>query len=154
MITQSPVQTRQLGEYLAGLLCAGDVLLLKGDLGTGKSEFTRGLARGLGITGPVPSPSFTILNVYEDASVPLYHFDWYRLHSSEELYEMGMDEWIGGNGIAVIEWPTQCPDAIPETCLEVVFTALDETTRNIEMIPHGAFRELPCFGGKYDDIGD
>ncbi|MBR1684354.1 MAG: tRNA (adenosine(37)-N6)-threonylcarbamoyltransferase complex ATPase subunit type 1 TsaE [Clostridia bacterium] len=154
MITQSPVQTRHLGEHLASLLCAGDVLLLKGDLGAGKSEFTRGLARGLGITGPVPSPSFTILNVYEDASIPLYHFDWYRLHSSEELYEMGMDEWIGGDGIAVIEWPTQCPDAIPETCLEIVFTTVDETTRNIEMIPRGAFRDLPCFGGEYDNIGD
>ena len=91
MRTNSPVQTRQLGEKLAASLKAGDVLLLLGDLGAGKSELTRGIAKGLGVHATVTSPSFTILNVYDEGSIPLYHFDWYRLNDVEELYEMGMD---------------------------------------------------------------
>ena len=83
MISQSTARTRMMGEKLAGMLRAGDVLLMRGDLGAGKSEFTRGLARGLGVTETVTSPSFTILNVYQSGRLPLYHFDWYRLHDSE-----------------------------------------------------------------------
>lgn len=142
MLTHSPAETRALGHRLAQLLLPGDVLLLWGDLGAGKSELTRGLADGLGISGPVSSPSFTILNVYEDGCIPLYHFDWYRLQSSEELYEMGMDEYLGGDGIAVVEWPGQCPDAIPEDCLSITFTPVDETTREIAFSPRGSFRPL------------
>lgn len=142
MLTHSPAETRALGHRLAQLLLPGDVLLLWGDLGAGKSELTRGLADGLGISGPVSSPSFTILNVYEDGRVPLYHFDWYRLQSSEELYEMGMDEFLGGDGIAVVEWPGQCPDAIPEDCLSITITPVDETTREIAFSPRGSFHSL------------
>ena len=83
MISQSTARTRLMGEKLAAMLRAGDVLLMRGDLGAGKSEFTRGLARGLGVTETVTSPSFTILNVYQSGRLPLYHFDWYRLHDSE-----------------------------------------------------------------------
>ena len=97
MITKSAAETRALGEKLAGRLQPGDVLLLEGDLGAGKSELTRGIAKGLGVTETVTSPSFTILNVYESGRFPLYHFDWYRLESSEELYELGMDEYLGGD---------------------------------------------------------
>lgn len=82
MTSHSPQETRQIGERLAGELRQGDVLLLKGDLGAGKSEITRGIAKGLGVTETVTSPSFTILNVYESGRLPLYHFDWYRLHDS------------------------------------------------------------------------
>ena len=142
MLTHSPAETRALGHRLAQLLLPGDVLLLWGDLGAGKSELTRGLADGLGISGPVSSPSFTILNVYEDGCIPLYHFDWYRLQSSEELYEMGMDEYLGGDGIAVVEWPGQCPDAILEDCLSITITPVDETTREIAFSPRGSFRPL------------
>ncbi len=99
MRTHSPLQTRALGERLAQKLHPGDVLLLLGDLGAGKSEFTRGLAKGLGIADPITSPTFTILNVYESGRVPLYHFDWYRLNSVEELYEMGMEEHLGGSAL-------------------------------------------------------
>ena len=94
MRTNSPAETRALGFQLAAMLRPGDVLLLLGDLGAGKSELTRGIARGLGVTCPVASPSFTILNVYDEGRIPLYHFDWYRLNSAEELYEMGMDEYL------------------------------------------------------------
>ena len=143
MKTHSPVETRALGEKLAQKLHPGDVLLLLGDLGAGKSELTRGIAKGLGVTETVTSPSFTILNVYESGSVPLYHFDWYRLESSEELYEMGMDEYLGGDGIAVVEWPDRCPDAVPEDHLEVDIRTLDEETRDITLTCRGAFRPLP-----------
>ena len=142
MITHSPGETRAFGERLARQLRAGDVLLLQGNLGAGKSELTRGIARGLGVTDTVTSPSFTILNVYEDGRVPLYHFDWYRLNSAEELYEMGMDEYLGGDGVAVVEWPSQCPEAIPEDCLEVAIEPLGESERRLTLTPRGAFRDV------------
>lgn len=140
--THSPSETRALGQRLARLLRPGDVLLLYGDLGAGKSELTRGIARGLGVTGPVASPSFTILNVYDEGRIPLYHFDWYRLHGAEELYEMGMDEYLGGDGVAVVEWPSQCPEAIPETNLTVTLTPGEGDAREIEFAPRGGFRAL------------
>ena len=105
VITNNAAETRALGRRLAEQLKAGDVILLEGELGAGKSELARGVAGGLGVTETVTSPSFTILNVYESGRIPLYHFDWYRLESSEELYELGMDEYLGGDGIALVEWP-------------------------------------------------
>lgn len=142
MKVHSPAETRALGQKLAHLLRSGDVLLFWGDLGAGKSEMTRGIARGLGITEAVTSPSFTILNVYETGRVPLYHFDWYRLESAEELWEMGMDEYLGGDGVAVVEWPSRCPEAIPETRLDITITPTGETEREIAITPRGAFRVL------------
>lgn len=142
MKVHSPAETRALGQRLAHLLRSGDVLLFWGDLGAGKSEMTRGIAHGLGITEAVTSPSFTILNVYETGRVPLYHFDWYRLESAEELWEMGMDEYLGGDGIAVVEWPSRCPEAIPETRLDITITPTGETEREITITPRGAFRVL------------
>lgn len=141
MITKGPMETRAVGRQLAEKLRAGDVLLMYGDLGAGKSEMTRGIAEGLGVTETVTSPSFTVLNVYESGKIPLYHFDWYRLESAEEIYELGMDEYLGGDGIAVVEWPTQCPDAIPEDHLKIEIVPVDENTREIRWIPQGAFRE-------------
>ena len=142
MRTHSPNETRELAKRLAKELRRGDMLLLWGDLGAGKSEFTRGLAQGLGVTATVTSPSFTILNVYDDGRIPLYHFDWYRLNSVEELYEMGMEEFLGGDGVAVVEWPSQCPEAIPETHLAIRLTPVDETTRDVTITPMGGFREI------------
>ena len=142
MRTNSPAETRALGCHLAAQLRPGDVLLLLGDLGAGKSELTRGIARGLGVTSPVASPSFTILNVYDEGRIPLYHFDWYRLNSAEELYEMGMDEYLGGDGVAVVEWPSRCPEAVPEKHLEVRIDPVDDCAREIALIPRGGFREL------------
>lgn len=88
------------------------------------------------------SPSFTILNVYEEGRVPLYHFDWYRLNSADELYEMGMDEYLGGDGVAVVEWPSQCPEAIPENHLEVTLAPVGETDRKITLKSCGGFRTI------------
>lgn len=142
MRSNSPAQTRAIGQQLAQHLREGDVLLLLGDLGAGKSELTRGIAQGLGVTATVASPSFTILNVYDEGRVPLYHFDWYRLNDVEELYEMGMDEYLGGDGVAVVEWPSQCPEAVPERYLEVKITPLSETERDITLTPCGDFRTM------------
>ena len=143
MITTSANETRALGARLAASLRPGDVLLLFGDMGAGKSELTRGIASGLGIAGPIASPSFTILQVYEDGRIPLYHFDWYRMESVEELYELGMEEYLGGDGIAVVEWPTRCPEAIPESYLAVTLTPLDESNREITWRSVGDFRTIP-----------
>ena len=143
MRTTSANETRTLGERLASSLRPGDVLLLLGDMGVGKSELTRGIARGLGIQGPVASPTFTILQVYDEGYIPLYHFDWYRLESADELYEMGMDEYLGGDGIAIIEWPSQCPEAIPPCRLEITLTPLADTVREITWRGVGGFHEMP-----------
>ena len=144
MITRSAAETRALGKKLAARLQPGDVLLLEGDLGAGKSELTRGIAAGLGVTETVTSPSFTILNVYESGRCPLYHFDWYRLESSEELYELGMDEYLGGDGIAVVEWPGRCPDAVPEGAVRIRMTAAGENERMIECEEWDLENETAC----------
>ena len=142
IITNSAAETRELGKRLAEKLKAGDVILLTGELGAGKSELARGIAKGLGVAETVTSPSFTIMNVYESGRTPLYHFDWYRLESEEELYELGMDEYLGGDGIALVEWPERCPDANPADCLRVRITAEGENTRKIEAEPNGSFRKI------------
>ncbi len=142
MITHGAEETRELGRCLAGELKAGDVILLEGDLGAGKSELARGVALGLGVAETVTSPSFTILNVYESGRLPLYHFDWYRLESEEELYELGMDEYLGGDGVALVEWPGRCPDAVPEKCLRVTLESLGGDLRELRAERLGGFRNL------------
>ena len=142
VITNSAAETRALGERLAKQLKAGDVILLEGELGAGKSELARGVAKGLGVQETVTSPSFTILNVYVSGRLPLYHFDWYRLESDEELYELGMDEYLGGDGVALVEWPGRCPDAVPEDCLLIRIEAEGEQVRRITEETHGGFRRI------------
>ena len=132
-VTNSAAETRALGEQLARRLQPGDTVILEGELGAGKSELARGIARGLGVTETVTSPSFTILNVYESGRCPLYHFDWYRLESEEELYELGMDEYLGGDGVAVVEWAERCPDAVPEKRIRIRLEVTGEETRGIEI---------------------
>jgi len=141
-VTKSAAQTRKLGEALARLLLPGDAVLLYGDLGAGKSEFTRGIARGLGVGETVTSPSFTILQVYDSGRIPLYHFDWYRLEDPQELYELSMEEYLQGDGAAVVEWPQQAAEAVPVRHLRVTLTALGEDKREILLEPMGGFREL------------
>ena len=131
--SHSAAQTRRVGEKLAAHLHPGDVVILEGELGAGKSELARGIARGLGVTETVTSPSFTILNVYESGRCPLYHFDWYRLESAEELYELGLDEYLSGNGIAVVEWAERCPETVPEHVLRISLETTGEEQRRIVM---------------------
>ena len=82
------------------------------------------------------------MNLYDEGRLPLYHFDWYRLNSAEELFEMGMEEYLGGDGIAVVEWPSQCPEAIPACHLSVTMEPVDERARRIVLEPQGGFRSL------------
>ena len=146
MKTHSPAETHALGQWLAGQLQPGDVIFLHGDLGAGKSELTRGIARGLGIQGIIASPSFTILNVYETGRLPLYHFDWYRLESSEELYELGMEEYLESEGVAVVEWPDRCPEAWPKTRLDIELECRGDMEREIRLLPRGGFRQIVVEG--------
>ena len=139
IVTHGAGETRALGKKLAEYLKPGDVVILLGDLGAGKSEFARGVARGLGISGPVPSPSFTILNAYDEGSVPLYHFDWYRIHDPDEIAEMGMQEQLGGDGVALVEWSERAQEYIPNRALRILIHTVDETTREITFQPEGGF---------------
>jgi len=131
--TNCAAETRALGEELSSSLQPGDVVVLEGELGAGKSELARGIARGLGVRETVTSPSFTILNVYESGRCPLYHFDWYRLESADELYELGMDEYLGGDGIAVVEWAERCPEAVPENPIRITLDVTGEESRRIKV---------------------
>lgn len=128
--THSEQQTEQLGEALCGRLSPGCVVLLEGDLGAGKTAFTRGLARALG-TGGVSSPTFTLLNVYEGGRLPLYHIDAYRLSSAEEAEDAGLDEVIFGRGICLIEWPQNIQGLPPKDALLVTITHLGGDKRKI-----------------------
>ena len=139
IVTRGAEETRALGMKLAAHLKRGDVVLLQGDLGAGKSEFARGVARGLGITGPVPSPSFTILNAYDEGTLPLYHFDWYRIHEPDEIGEMGFEEQLRGDGISLIEWSERAPEYLPDRALSVRIHTVDERTRDITVEPLGGF---------------
>ena len=141
MISNSAEETRKLGEELAADLRPGDVILLEGPLGAGKSELARGIARGLGVRETVTSPSFTILNVYTSGRLPLYHFDWYRLESEEELYELGLAEYLGGDGVALVEWPGRCPDALPADFEMIEIIPEGECRRTFRIRTHGNFRK-------------
>ena len=154
MRTNSAEETRKLGEKLAEELRAGDVILLEGPLGAGKSELARGVARGLGVRETVTSPSFTILNAYDSGRVPLYHFDWYRLESAEELFEMGMEEYLGGDGIALVEWPGRCPEALPADFLMIEVLPGEGNERTLRTVRHGSFRKLAWDGEKDETAGD
>ena len=102
--THSAQETEQLAQELAGQLKPGEVLALDGDLGAGKTAFTRGLARGLGYPGRVQSPTFTIVNEYEGGRLPLFHFDLYRLGSSDELFDIGWEDYLSRGGVCAVEW--------------------------------------------------
>lgn len=138
----SAQETRALGERLAAQLNGGDVLLLVGGLGAGKSELARGIARGLGIRGPVTSPSFTVLQVYTEGRLPLYHFDWFRLSGAEELYELSMDEYLYADGVSLIEWPEMAEEAVPAVHLRITITGIGDAERLFTLHPKGGFRPL------------
>lgn len=141
-ITFSAAETQQLAAHIGSTLQKGDIVVLRGDLGAGKSEFARGLARGLSIEGAVPSPSFTILNVHESGRLPLYHFDWYRISDPEELYEIGIEEFLPGDGVTLIEWAERAEELLPERRLEVHIETLDTNTRLLRIIPFSNFPEI------------
>jgi tRNA threonylcarbamoyladenosine biosynthesis protein TsaE len=117
--TKSPAETEALGERLGAIVPAGTVIAYTGDLGARKTAFTRGLARGLGIKERVTSPTFTIVNEYEGGRLPLFHFDLYRLGSSEELWDIGWEEYLDRGGVCAVEWSERCEDALEEPIVRV-----------------------------------
>ena len=117
--TRSPEETFQVGKSLGEKAYPGQVLTLTGDLGVGKTVFTQGLAKGLGIEEPVNSPTFTIIQEYEDGRLPFYHFDVYRIGDLEEMEEIGYDDYFFGQGICLIEWAELIEEILPEKRIEV-----------------------------------
>lgn len=138
---QSPDQTEKLAIRLASLLQPQDLLTLEGDLGAGKTTFTKGLAKGLGIERTVNSPTFTILKQYE-GRLNLNHFDVYRLENSDE--DIGFDELFAEEAVSVIEWAQFIQDYLPEERLDIVIRRVSEEGREVEFHPHGVRYENLC----------
>ena len=117
--TRNVEETQQLGQRLGRCLQAGAVVAYTGDLGAGKTAFTRGLAQGLDIEMQVTSPTFTIVNEYEGGRLPLFHFDMYRLSSSEELFDIGWEDYLARGGVCAVEWSEIVDDALDADCIRV-----------------------------------
>jgi tRNA threonylcarbamoyladenosine biosynthesis protein TsaE len=136
--TNGPEATLMFGKKLAARLQAGDVVCLSGDLGAGKTLLVQGIAAGMGITGDVTSPTFTILQVYDNGQMPFYHFDLYRLDTFAELENIGFEEYVGTDGVTVIEWADKFVEAMPESCLWIkINLGKEETERIIYVKPEG-----------------
>lgn len=118
--THSPEETRALGRLLGEKASSGELFCLNGDLGAGKTVFTKGFAEGLGVTEDVVSPTFTILQIYESGRLPLYHFDVYRIGDIEEMDEIGYEDYFFGEGVTVIEWSDLISELIPENAVKVL----------------------------------
>lgn len=147
-VTASTEETIALGERLGKELRAGDVLVLTGDLGAGKTQLTKGIAAGMGVVDDVTSPTFNILMVYEGEQMPLYHFDLYRLDDPDQLEDIGFYDALEGDGPCVIEWGEQFSDEIGSERLDVYLTRLDdqagvgeEPSREVRLVAHGARAE-------------
>ena len=117
--TNSAKETFELGKRLGEKAVAGQIYTLNGDLGTGKTVFTQGVAVGLGIKEPVNSPTFTIVQVYEEGRLPLYHFDVYRIGDIEEMDEIGYEDYVYGEGVSLIEWANLIEEILPEHFTEI-----------------------------------
>ena len=131
-ITNSPSETEAVGAALAKVLKSGTIIAYRGDLGAGKTAFTRGLARGLGVKEPVTSPTYTIVNEYLGGTMPLFHFDMYRLGSEDELFDIGWEDYLDRAGVCAVEWSENVWGAM-ENAIVVTISRLDEDTRKIEI---------------------
>ena len=138
----TPGVTRRLGERIGRMLRAGDVVLLSGDLGAGKTVLAQGIGRGLGVTDPIKSSSFVIMNEYEGAPLRLYHADLYRLEDPEQVAELALDE-LAANGVLVVEWPERAPNEMPPEHL-LLRLAYDGA--------RGRTIEIEAVGARYEDI--
>lgn len=133
--TKSAEETMSFAEKLGSILQKGDVLTLAGDLGAGKTTFTKGLAKGLGVTRTVNSPTFTIIKEYS-GRLPLYHMDVYRLEDSDE--DLGFEEYFSGDGVCVVEWAVFIEDYLPQERLELVISHKGDDEREIKLKPIGS----------------
>jgi tRNA threonylcarbamoyladenosine biosynthesis protein TsaE len=141
--TKSTSETIRIGKQIGGFLLAGDVVALAGELGTGKTQFIKGLAEGVGVgkSTYISSPSFTLINEYL-GRVPFYHIDMFRLTSEKEAEGLGLEEYFQGNGITAIEWADKIPSLLPEELLWVYLRYTGKNTRSIEMVPKGKRYEV------------
>ena len=131
-ITKSPAETEAVGAALAKVLRPGTVIAYRGDLGAGKTAFTRGLAKGLGVKESVTSPTYTIVNEYLSGAMPLFHFDMYRLGSSDDLWDIGWEDYLDRNGVCAVEWSENVDDAM-ENAISVTIEKLGEDARRITL---------------------
>ena len=129
-ITNCPEETEALGQRLGQILTAGAVVAYRGDLGAGKTAFTRGLARGLGYGQPVTSPTYTVVNEYLGGRLPLFHFDMYRLGCADDLFDIGWDDYLERGGVCAVEWSENVAEAM-ENPVTVTIEKLGENTRRI-----------------------
>jgi len=130
--SKSADETLSFGASFARRLKCGDVVALSGDLGAGKTVLSKGIAQGLGITRAITSPTFTLLNIYDEGIIPLYHFDFYRLTSLEEAEEAGLGEYVGSSdAISLIEWADRAKELLPKRHIEVEILKTGEETRKI-----------------------
>ncbi|MUK88532.1 tRNA (adenosine(37)-N6)-threonylcarbamoyltransferase complex ATPase subunit type 1 TsaE [Ornithinibacillus sp. L9] len=136
--TNTEEETLKIAQRLANLVKPGDVITLEGDLGAGKTTFTKGLAQGLGVKRTVSSPTFTIVKEYE-GQIPLYHMDVYRLENSDE--DIGFEEYFNGSGLTVVEWAQFIEEYLPNEILTIHFNYIDEHSRLIEFKPKGSHFE-------------
>ena len=141
--TNSPEETEKIGEMLAQKLAPGTIIAYQGDLGAGKTAFTRGLARGLGCTEQVTSPTYTIVNEYLRGRMPLFHFDMYRLRSADDLWGIGWDDYLDRGGICAVEWSENVVEAM-ENAITVTIEKTGEDSRRItvEGVDLDAFADL------------
>ena len=140
-ITNSPEETEAVGAALGKRLTPGAVIAYRGDLGAGKTAFTRGVACGLGAKESVTSPTYTIVNEYLSGRYPLFHFDMYRLASSDDLWDIGWEDYLDRGGVCAVEWSENVADAM-ENAIEVTIEKLDEDTRRIIIEGGGAIADL------------
>ena len=131
-ITNSPEETEAVGAALGKILQPGTILAYRGDLGAGKTAFTRGLARGLGYCEPVTSPTYTIVNEYLGGRLPLFHFDMYRLASSDDLWDIGWEDYLERGGVCAVEWSENVDDAM-ENAVYITIHKTGEVCRRIEI---------------------
>ena len=129
-LTHSPAETEAVGEQLARGLRPGTVIAYLGDLGAGKTAFTRGLARGLGCADPVTSPTYTIVNEYLSGRMPLFHFDMYRLRSADDLWDIGWEDYLDRGGVCAVEWSENVAEAM-EDAITVRIEKTGEDSRRI-----------------------
>ena len=137
----SPAETEAIGAALACRLMPGDVIAYRGALGAGKTAFTRGLARGLGISEPVTSPTYTIVNEYLDGRLPLFHFDMYRLSDSDELFDLGWEDYLARNGVCAVEWSENVSDALENPITVTIERDPSDDNR----------RRITITGGRFDE---
>lgn len=141
LISHSPAQTERIGQRLGELLRPGDLLLLLGTFGAGKTHLVKGVARGLGSADLVTSPSFVLVNEYHadqpHRGIPIYHVDLYRIADEAELPTIGLDELWSGDGVCLIEWPERAAAQLPADHLAIYLQHLSETKRQMRMVPHG-----------------